>query len=824
MTSCMARFSRPSFRLSAAVAVASAVYAGTYAGGASARQSGVLEEVIVTAAKRQQTLQEVPVAVSVVTSESIEQAQVLDIKDLQTLVPSLRVTQLQGSAQTNFIIRGFGNGANNPGVEPSVGVFIDGVYRSRVGSALADLPKLERVEVLRGPQSTLFGKNASAGVINVVTAKPDLTGYSGSVGGTVGNYNQTILRGDVTGPITDNVAFSLFGSTNQRDGYFDNLELGTDYNELDRWNFRGQLLWNPSDRAELRLIVDAEEIDETCCGVANLVDGPTGNIIRALGGDLVGNDPFAYANFYDFDPRNEIETQGTSLQFDYDFDAFTLTSITAYRTLDQLQTGDVDYTSARLITPDMPDLRDTQIDTFTQELRLTSAGDGALQWMVGAFYFNEEVDNFENFGLGEQFRSYVDVLLAAAGAPGALGQVEAAFGLPQGTFYAEGIGNQSENYTLDDETLSLFAQVDFDLTDALTLTVGANYTTSEKEASANVVNDNLFGTLPLAALGLPPTLAAAQFLPPIVNFPNSVEDGRSDDSETTYTIRLAWDLTSNMNVYAGYSTGFKATSWNLSQDSGPVAADRDALIAAGDPALPTLAALGLPPGIANYPGATVPATRFAGPEESAVIEVGLKGEWDTVAVNLAIFDQEIDGFQSNVFSGTGFNLVNAGKQSTEGVELDLTWAPLDGLRIGFAATWLDPLYDDFQQALGPDGITDLSGQQPAGIPEFSANTNVTYNFNLFGAFSYVRVEHVFEEDVQVVDNIPADIASREINMFNASAGMAFDNGLEFNLWGRNLNEDEFLLSAFPSVAQAGSFSGYPSQPRTYGLTLKYNFE
>ncbi|MBT5207709.1 MAG: TonB-dependent receptor plug domain-containing protein, partial [Halieaceae bacterium] len=302
-----------SFRKILPQAVAAAALTLPAALPALAQSSGMLEEVVVTAAKRQQTLQEVPIAVSVVTSETIEQAQVLDIKDLQTLVPSLRVTQLQGSAQTNFIIRGFGNGANNAGIEPSVGVFIDGVYRSRVGSALADLPKLERIEVLRGPQSTLFGKNASAGVISVTTAKPDLDGFSGSVGATVGNYNQTIIRGDVTGPLTENLAFSLFGSMNERDGYFDNLELGTDSNELDRWNFRGQLLWNPTDRLEMRLIVDAEEIDEVCCGVANLVDGPTGGIVRLLGGDLISNDAFAYANYLDFDPRNEIETQGTSL-------------------------------------------------------------------------------------------------------------------------------------------------------------------------------------------------------------------------------------------------------------------------------------------------------------------------------------------------------------------------------------------------------------------------------------------------------------------------------------------------------------------------------
>jgi iron complex outermembrane receptor protein len=782
---------------------------------ALAQSSGMLEEVIVTAAKRQQTLQEIPIAVSVVTAETIEQAQVLDIKDLQTLVPSLRVTQLQGSAQTNFIIRGFGNGANNAGIEPSVGVFIDGVYRSRVGSALADLPKLERIEVLRGPQSTLFGKNASAGVISVTTAKPDLTGFSGSVGATVGNYSQSIVRGDVSGPLSDNLGFSLSGSVNERDGYFDNLTLGTDSNELDRWNFRGQLLWTPSDRMEVRLITDAEEIDEVCCGVANLVDGPTGGVVRLLGGDLVSNDPFAYGNYLDFDPRNEIETQGTSLHIDYDFSNVTLTSITAFRTLDQFQSGDVDYTSARLILPEAGDFRNTEIETFTQEIRLASNGDGPLQWVAGAFYFNEEVVQDETFGLGPDFRSYVDILLAAAGAPGALGGVEAALGLPAGAIYATGTGNQSERYTLDDETLSLFVQFDYDLTDALTLTAGMNHTQSEKDASANVVNDNLFGALPLDALGLG-ALSSVQFLPPVITYPNSVEDGKSDDSDTTYTVRLAYDLTSEINIYAGVSTGFKATSWNLSQDSGPIPADVARLLAAADPVLPNV---GFGPGAANF----AVGTRFADPEESLVYELGLKGQWDTVSLNMAIFMQEIDGFQSNVFSGTGFNLANAGKQSTDGVEVELTWLPIEGLRIGFAATWLDPLYDSFTGALGPDGPMDLSGEKPSGIPELSTNTNISYSFDLLGAYSYVRLEHVYEEDVQVVDNIPSSIAGREVNTVNASAGMSWSNGMEFNLWGRNIFDDEYLLSAFPSVAQAGSVSGYPNQPATYGLTLKYNF-
>lgn len=779
----------------------------------AALSQGMLEEVIVTASKRQQTLQEVPIAVSVVTAESIEQSQVLDIKDLQTLVPSLRVTQLQGSAQTNFIIRGFGNGANNAGIEPSVGVFIDGVYRARVGSALADLPKVERIEVLRGPQSTLFGKNASAGVINVVTAKPDMDQFSGSIGATLGNYNQTLVRGDVTGPLSDTVAYSAYASVNQRDGYFDNLANGVEYNDLDRWSARAQLLWNPSDKSEVRFIVDGESINETCCGVASLQDGPTGGIVRALGGDLVGGQPFAYENFYDFDPLNEIDTRGVSMQVDYDFENFTLTSITALRSLETIQSGDVDYTSARLVAPP-GNFSDTQIDNFTQEIRLTSATDGPLQWMVGAFYYTEETEIDGTFFLGDDFRSYVDVLLAAAGAPGALAGIEGALGLPAGAIYASGVGN-TERYTLDDDTLSLFTQFDYDLSDALTLTVGLNYTESEKEASANIDSTNFFGAVPLGALGLG-ALASAQFLPPIVGLPNSVEDGESSDDDITYTIRLAYDLTPSINVYGGVSTGFKASSWNLSRDSGPTAADQAALIAAGDPALPNV---GFGPGIANYPV----TNRLAAPEESTVIEFGLKGEWDTISLNLAIFNQEIKGFQQNIFTGTGFSLLNAGTQSTDGLEVDVTWVPTDSLRIGVAATFLDPLYDDFEVGFDEFGNT-LTGQQPAGIPELSTNINVTYNFQIGEALGYVRAEHVYEDEVKVVDGISADLASREVNTFNASAGLNFSNGISINLWGRNLTNDEYLLSAFPSVAQAGSFSSYPNQPRTYGLTLKYDFE
>ncbi|MEY3338019.1 MAG: hypothetical protein RL245_1011, partial [Pseudomonadota bacterium] len=230
-------------------------------GTAVAQNSEGLEEIVVTATKREQTLQDVPVAVSVTSVETINKASIQDVSDLASIIPSLRVTTLQTSTNTNFIIRGFGNGANNPGIEPSVGVFIDGVYRSRSAGAIGDLVDVSRVEVLRGPQSTLFGQNASAGVISVITQKPQFE-TGGLVEATIGNYNQRILKGKLTGPLSDTLAYSLTGVLNQRDGYFLNQRDNTDFNNRDRWDVRGQLLWNASDAVSVRFIADMSEIDE----------------------------------------------------------------------------------------------------------------------------------------------------------------------------------------------------------------------------------------------------------------------------------------------------------------------------------------------------------------------------------------------------------------------------------------------------------------------------------------------------------------------------------------------------------------------------------
>jgi outer membrane receptor protein involved in Fe transport len=297
-----------------------------------------------------------------------------------------------------------------------------------------------------------------------------------------------------------------------------------------------------------------------------------------------------------------------------------------------------------------------------------------------------------------------------------------------------------------------------------------------------------------------------QFLPPFVDFPNSVEPGKSNDSKTTWTARAAFEVNDNINVYGSASTGFKATSWNLSRDSRPFAKDIPALEEAG------LAVNNLTAG-----------TRYAGPEEALVYELGFKGSWSTSMLNIALFYQEIEGFQGNIFTGTGFVLSNAGKQSTDGIEIDTMWLPTEALKLTFSGTWLDPVYDSFVGGEGVDGPEDLSGTTVPGIHKLSLNASATYYFDIGATTSFIRGEYIYADKVQAIENVPAEVASRRVSMLNASIGFQWPNGLELMLWGRNLNNDDFLQTAFPVTAQDGSYNGYPNQPRTYGATLRMRF-
>jgi outer membrane receptor protein involved in Fe transport len=821
-------------------------------------------DIIVTATKRSQTLQDTPIAVSVTSAADIQNAQIRDLIDLQSAVPSLRVSQLQSSANTNFIIRGFGNGANNPGIEPSVGVFIDGVYRSRSAAQIGDLPNVERIEVLRGPQSTLFGKNASAGVISIVTQKPQYE-FGGSVEASYGNYDAFVIKGDITGPISDKIAFSLGGNYNRRDGYARDVNLDTDVNDRNRWGVRGQLLFEPTDALTIRLIGDYDKIDENCCIAGNVIAGPTVAITNALAGgpSVDANNPFSYRVYNNFLSSNLIKNYGGSGQIDYDLGNMSLTSITAYREVRSNTNQDSDFTSADLIGQKSDD---TAINTFTQELRLASDFDGPINFLIGGYYFNEKIKQHSQIYFGDDFRDYGNALIqAASGGALSVPVLEAALGAPSGSFFRAGDG-MDEYYGMKNTAWSIFGTVDFDVTDRLTLTLGGNYTKDKKRFTTDVTSTDVFSGINLDAPAYAPfrnqlilggalqqagvnpndpaavlafatnpataatfqqfqafatanqnnpaanplnPLKAFQFLPPFLNVPNSVEPGKTNDGDFSYSARLAYKLTDTVNVYATYATGFKASSVNLSRDSRPLASDLPAIIAGGL-------------GTANL----VSGTRFAAPEESTVYEAGLKAQWSVAALNLAVFKQSIKGFQSNVFTGTGFALANAGKQSTWGLEFDGSVRPVQGLNLSLAVTWLDPKYDSFVAS----AFGDLSGKKPAGIPDLSVSMGGTYTYEFAGGTKAIaHVDYQYESPTQIVDGLsgfPASVAQnlkREVNQLNASFTVALTNGFELGVWGRNLTNAQYLTTIFNAVAQAGSVSGYPSQPRTYGVTGRFKF-
>ena len=639
----------------------------------------------------------------------------------------------------------------------------------------------------------------------------------------------------------------------------------------------------------VRVIGDYDKIEERCCGVLNVAPSAEIGAIQLLGGQVndFRNNPDGDVVFTDVDPINEVENYGISGQIDYEFGALTLTSITAYRKTKLAADQDVDFTSLPAVSG--ANIGDADIDTFTQELRIASDFDGPLNFLVGGYYFDEQVDTSDQIVYGNGFRPYANLLLqGATGGTQTVDTLEATLSALNGTdytgqFFAAGQGFFN-NIVQDNEAFSIFGNVDFEITDRLVLTLGANYTKDKKQIVTNSTSTDVFSNIDLVAsgntaifaqglatqvgsllsLGRPATqaeigafaganpaafaqvsagvqafadandtdpavnsllaLTPFQFLPPLQNCPNAVEDCSTDDDDWSWNVRLAYEVTPTLNVYASWATGYKAPSFNLSRDSRPLPADFAALQAQG------LAVTNLRPG-----------TRFANAENSEVYEVGIKGNWSRAAANLTFFQQSIEDFQANTFTGTSFILSNAGKQETFGVEFDGQFYASDSLTLSVAMTYLDAQYDSF--VASPVG--DLSGEPVAGVPELSAVLGAQYNkeINSRGDRIILRGDFAYSSPVQMVNGLtnfivvdpatgardfgPARAAAaaykREVNNLNASFTYAFDMGLELSVWARNLLDDRYLTTVFPAVAQGQAISGYPNQPRTYGVAARFRF-
>ncbi|MEP7006456.1 MAG: TonB-dependent receptor, partial [Sphingomonas bacterium] len=567
-----------------------------------------------------------------------------------------------------------------------------------------------------------------------------------------------------------------------------------------------------------------------------------------------------------------VEGKGISGQVDWNVGFAKLTSITAYRNQINQSNQDIDFTAADISN----NVTANNAKTFTQEFRLASTGDGPLSWLVGGFYQDEKLDTGRDIRFGKDTRAFVNIL--SGGLITGLESLQAAVGtpgiVPGSTYFGAGQGI-ADNYKMKQRSYSLFGQVDFKVTNRLTLTGGLAYMNDRKAVVSNVVMNDKFSALNLSnvpALGFVPTAVAAAnpaFAPilgclqqkgfvfgatlPVnlfsgslgpslpgpgsapcpaspagtnpfalnalqffyantanhgpVNYPNANESGIFAGDKVTYAARIAYDL-DFVNVYASYSTGWKASAINLSSDSRP-----------------PLNGVG----------------RSANPEEVTVYEAGAKAKFRGGYFNLAVFKQSIKGFQSNAFTGLGYSLVNAGKESVRGFEIDAAYSPVRALALTGSVTYLDPKYDSFTGAacvnydtvrcpvnpatgLRPS-FRDLSGQRPAGIPTWSFSTSATLSHDLTNDIgAYLRGEYNYTSKFQLTETTPPNLSTYGQSTVNASLGIQSKaNQLELMFWVRNLTQDNYLISTFPTVAQDGSYSGYPNQPRTFGATVRKSF-
>ena len=419
-------------RSTASAAVVGAVAFG-FAGVASA-QSGptTVDDIIVTAQKREQNLQDVPIVVTTLSQETLQNAGVRDIKDLQILTPGMTVTSTQSEASTTVRIRGVGTVGDNPGLESSVGVVIDGVYRSRNSVGFGDLGEMSRIEVLKGPQGTLFGKNTSAGVINILTEAPSFTpGFNAEL--TSGNFDQIGMSASLTGPLTDTLAARLYVAHRQRDGFYnvntgDGQRTRTDDANQNFSTIRGQLLWLPTDSVSMRLIADYSERTEYCCVGVQLRTGPTYPFIDGLSVGTgqappaagFGPLPFSRTAYANRDTGQNIEDQGVSLEINVDLEAFggaTLTSVTSARDWSSSLGMDTDYTGADIVYRNNDGEYGYGVENLTQEFRLAGATD-KLDWLIGLFATKEDINRADSWYFGSDYTPFMSFLLSAGLAGG----------------------------------------------------------------------------------------------------------------------------------------------------------------------------------------------------------------------------------------------------------------------------------------------------------------------------------------------------------------------------------------------------------------------
>lgn len=769
-----------------AVAVASAAAAS------SAMAQPMLEEVIITAQKRVQSLQDVPITVSAVGQEQIQNAGLEQVVDVTKLVPSLHVLTSGLPSRTSIRIRGIGTNPSDPSLEPSVGVFIDGVYMPRSVFGLSDLVDVKRIEVLNGPQGTLYGKNTNAGVISVTTQGAPSKDLEGYVELTGGSDSQADAKVSIGGRINDEWAYRFGGYARNRDALYDDINNGEDYEEVDKQSARGQLFWNPSDAWSVRAAGYYSK-SEGKVGVnesqwsSDMINGMiflTGQDIS----DQLDYDPENYKVSKDYHDDSELEVKGGSVQADYEFESgLKLTSITAGQDWDLDDWGnDVDQTSLDVLSTRIYQ----QEDSFSQEFRLTSPGGEKLDWLVGVYYFDSDLT------VGDINRPF------------------AIWGQDLAPFLQ--LAGQTFNYQADytTESISAFGQATWSISDNTNLTAGLRWASEDKDFETNVNAFDATGTAlgqggTVDTLGLNPGFSglAATGLQPI-----HMKDDLSEN-DVTGMISLSHFIGDTM-LYATIATGTKSGGFN-----------------------------------GNFGGTPLEAREYD-QETSTNYEIGAKidGLLDNRArINVAVFYTEFDDFQTTIYDASipAFLTSNAKKQTTQGVDLDAMFAATENLTLNLSLEYLDAEFDDYSPAAchpsGPDAtqitasayICDFSGESVPFAGDWSGVLSANYIRPLSNGseiFTYAGYNFTSTHDTAT-----DGYSEGRDNLKNLDARLGWRNDhWDVALWGKNLTDDVYNLgysentftgAIFPALGltQRQTYDRWLNNPRSYGITARYMF-
>ena len=811
-------------------------------------QAAPIEEIIVTATKREASVQDVPIAVTAINDLQLERAGVKDMRDLPSLSASFNMSSSQTESQgTTLRLRGVGTTGNNIGLESAVGVFLDGVYLSRPGVALGDLFDVSQIEVLRGPQGTLFGRNTSAGALSIKTKKPLLDETEFWANATYGNFNAYTVQAGGSMPIVeDTLAVRLAAARRKSDGYAHSVTTGAESMDRDRTTLRGQMLWVPRDDMELRIIADYADIKEQCCDAAIVVEsgvalagayGLTGLPTNA-GVAVFGNDAQRKRQTNAEQFKNPNEQWGVSAEWNWYFDKATFTYIGSYRDFDAKSVQQSDFVGIDVfsVQPSAAGGFDTfdKIETVTHEFQLKGTTE-RLDWLVGAFYASEDIVEHQGLGLGTAYGQYISGTWLAALLPvvgNALDAVPLATG---GTFgdvtsslnpavvFSGGIdpaGSFGQNiYTQESRSWSVFTHNSFQVTENFDIVFGARWNDEKKDGDYKQVGGNsqaclntvangdlLVQVAGAAAAGVANTARALMCFPFATvadvdpRLPTSFDDTFEDD-ELTYTLKGVYAFDDNITGYASFSHGFKTGGFNL---------DSTAAVAGADP---------------RFDSETVDAW-----------EIGLKSDLldRTLRANLAVFYMEMEDFQVLEFTGIQFSTFNVPKVESQGLELELLSSPLDSLDLSLNYTWADAAYpNDCASASAAAQVRNLCGADLTNAPEHVIVAGFNWENQLPGIDLRAFVNgSVRWEDDRRTSTQPKDVATgvplaKDIQEANAKVNLRLgvENGggnWIVELWANNLFDKQTKNVTFNIPLRPGARGVFFDAPRTYGLTLRVN--